>query len=201
MHDWLMDRPPVWHLLETLPAELRIQIYEYIFAEPSHTSLLICSDSKIEIISSAKAHAAMLKTCRLIHHEAAPILYDTVTFRVQIYPVEGYSRYGNLSGFNGSSPFLRHIRHLHVKVYVLTPGEVKAANRLTQELASALEEANADVKTLQASSNFGLSRDRSTRVGAGRGWDVDAVETVQEEPPGLLDRIIERTRMGSCEAT
>lgn len=147
--------------LEALPAEIRLRIYEELFDEAYHSSLLIRSDSKIELISLAKAHGAILKTCRTIYKEAAPVLYDATTFRVQIYPVEGYSSHGNVNRLHSSTPFLRRIRHIEIKSCIILPSHIEPALRLMKTFACALEDSEATIKTLNVRSK--LFNDMSKR--------------------------------------
>lgn len=148
-------------LLDALPAEIRLRIYEELYDETYHSSLLIRSDSKIELISLAKAHGAILKTCRTIYREAAPILYDTTTFRVQIYPVEGYSSHGNVNRLQASTPFLRRIRHVEIKSCIILPIHIEPALRLMKTFACALEDSDARIKTMNVRSK--LFNDMSKR--------------------------------------
>ena len=141
-------------ILEDLPPELRLRIYEHLFCEPCHSSVLIRSDSKIEIISLAKAHAAILKTCRTIYREATPILYSTTTFRVQIYPAEGWPSCGNVGQLRKSSLFLGRVQHLDIKSCIFLPIHVEPALRLMKAFAIALEEAHASIKTLNVRSKL-----------------------------------------------
>lgn len=147
--------------LEALPTEIRLRIYEELFDETYHSSLLIRSDSKIELISLAKAHGAILKTCRMIYQEASPILYDATTFRVQIYPVEGYSSHGNINRLYSSTPFLRRIRHVEIKSCIILPSHIEPALRLMKTFACALEDSDAKIKTLNVRSK--LFNDMSKR--------------------------------------
>lgn len=147
--------------LEALPAEIRLRIYEELFDEAYHSSLLIRSDSKIELVSLAKAHGAILKTCRAIYQEAAPILYDATTFRVQIYPVEGYSSHGNVNRLHSSTPFLRRIRHIEINSCIFLPSHIEPALRLMKTFACALEDSQATIKTLNVRSK--LFNDMSKR--------------------------------------
>ena len=135
------------HLLEDLPPELRLRIYEHLFNEEYRPSLLIGSCSKIQFLSPAKAHAGILKTCRTIYSEATPLLYRKTTFQVQIYPVNGFSPHGNIARFNASTPFLSRIQHLEIKSCILFPPDIGAALRLFKTFADALEEAGAEIKT------------------------------------------------------
>jgi hypothetical protein len=141
-------------LLEDLPTELRLRIYDHVFDERFHCSLLIRSGSKVELISLAKAHAALLKTCKTIYSEAAPVLYDTVTFRVQVYPVDGYPSYGNISHLSKNTLFLPRMRHLDLKASVIHGGQMKLALYLIKTLTEALEEAQATISSLHVTSNF-----------------------------------------------
>jgi hypothetical protein len=141
-------------LLEDLPAEIRLRIYEELYDEAYHSSLLIRSDSKIELISLARGHAALLKTCRTIYKEASPVLYDATTFRVQIYPVEGYSSHGNINRLCKSTPFLRLVRHVEIKSCIIMPTHIEPALRLMKTFARALEEAGAKIKTLNVRSKL-----------------------------------------------
>jgi hypothetical protein len=154
----LMDRCA---LLEVLPAEIRLRIYEELFDESYHSSLLIRSDSKIELISLAKAHAAILRTCWTIYREAVPILYDATTFRVQIYPVEGYSSHGNINRLHRSTPFLKQIRHVEIKSCIVLPCHIEPALKLMKTFACALEDSDARIKTLNVRSK--LFNDMSKR--------------------------------------
>ena len=147
--------------LETLPPEIRLRIYEELFDEAYHSSLLIRSDSKIELISLAKAHGAILKTCRTIYKEASSILYDATIFRVQIYPVEGYSSHGNVNRLHSSTPFLRRIRHVEIKSCIILPSHIEPALRLMKTFACALEDSDAEIKTLNVRSK--LFNDMSKR--------------------------------------
>lgn len=148
-------------LLEVLPPEVRLRIYEELFDEAYHSSLLIRSDSKIELISLAKAHAALLKTCWTIYREAVPILYDATTFRVQIYPVEGYSSHGNINRLHASTPFLRRMQHVEIKSCIVLPCHIEPALRLMKTFACALEDSDARIKTLHVRSK--LFNDMSKR--------------------------------------
>ena len=147
--------------LEALPPEIRLRIYEELFDETYHSSLLIRSDSKIELISLPKAHGAILKTCRTIYKEASAILYDATTFRVQIYPVEGYSSHGNVNRLHSSTPFLRRIRHVEIKSCIILPSHIEPALRLMKTFACALEDSDAEIKTLNVRSK--LFNDMSKR--------------------------------------
>ena len=147
--------------LDFLPVEIRLRIYEELYDEQYHSSLLIRSGSKVELISLAKAHAALLKTCRTIYSEAAPLLYDATTFRVQIYPVEGFSSHGNINRLHTSTPFLRRIRHVEIKSCIILPGHIEPALRLMKTFACALEHSNARIKTLNVRSK--LFNDMSKR--------------------------------------
>lgn len=141
-------------LLEMLPPEIRLRIYEELYDEAYHSSLLIRSDSKIELISLARGHAALLKTCRIIYREAAPVLYDATTFRVQIYPVEGFSSHGNINRLCKSTPFLKLVRHVEIKSCIIMPTHIEPALRLMKTFARALEEADAKIKTLNVRSKL-----------------------------------------------
>lgn len=141
-------------LLEDLPTEIRLRIYEFVFDGSYQSSLLIRSNSKIELVSLAKAHGALLKTCRTIHAEALPILYDATTFRVQIYPVEGYSSHGNMNKLHTSAPFLRRMRHVEVNSCIILPIHIEPALRLMKSFAYALEQVGASIKTMRVRSRL-----------------------------------------------
>ena len=184
------------HLLGRLPPELRVEIYEYIFAERCHASLMITSGTKIELTAPAKAHAALVKTCKTIRNEAAPILYDSAIFRVQIYPMEGYPRHGGLIASNMTSPFLSNIRHLQVKVCVVSPKDVKPATHLVKTFARALDSAHANIETLEVVSNFRIRFDGpGTIEREGSNNNDTRWRMVSDNPSCLLDRFRAEWRM------
>ena len=134
-------------LLEALPPELRLRIYEHLYNEPCHCSLLMRNVAKIELINRAQTPAALIGTCRTIYMEAAPILYNTTTFRLQIYPEGGFHTH-RMTVFHTANPYLGRIQHLEVKVGLLEAYLITPAMEFLQTLASALEEIDADMKTL-----------------------------------------------------
>lgn len=152
---------PPCPLLHRLPPELRLQIYTHLFSTPTHTSLLLRSTTKLETISAAKnAHSALLKTCRTIYTEAAPLLYSNTTFRIQIYPVGGFPAAGN-PGLDDAvlrtTAYLPRIRRLEIKACILFANQMSAVLRLLEVLTAALEVAEAEIVSLKVHSNLGLS--------------------------------------------
>ena len=72
-------------LLLSLPPELRVNIYEYLFP-PYERSFSACDRIyRDRPAKDAIVHVALLQSCRLIHSEATPILYTNITFTVVIY--------------------------------------------------------------------------------------------------------------------
>jgi hypothetical protein len=182
------DELPQWHIL-SLPPELRLRIYEHIFNRSYHTGLLIRSHSKVELISLAKAHAAIIKTCRKIYHEATPYLYDATTFRVQIYPEAGYPSYGNTGHMSKNTYFLPRIRHLEIKASVMLSMHTKHALVLLKTFVEALEEADPKIETLTARSNVHLPGPMRAMMRSSS--NVAAAPTnVASGNASLLDRVI-----------
>ena len=106
-----MVYPPV--SLLGLPKELRVNIYEHLFTLESSPEncpkqiaagrcpLIFCAASKLLRTGNSSYRAddddykqwqmftAFLRTCRLIKHEATKILYERISFSIQIVPYEG----------------------------------------------------------------------------------------------------------------
>lgn len=142
------------HILEDLPPELRLRIYEHLFCEDYQSSLLIRSASKIEPIAPAKAPIALFKTCKIVYSEASPVLYSRTTFRVQIYPVDGFSSHGSSARLGSITPFLSRIQHLEIRCCVMFQNLIEPALRLLKTFADALEQAGTDIKTLDVRSKL-----------------------------------------------
>ncbi len=140
--------------LQKLPPEIRLRIYDFIFDQETHTSLLIRSDSRLEVISLAKAHAAILKTCKTVYHEACPVLYDSVSFRIQIYPIDGFPSRGKSGTMTRNTVYLPRIRHVEIKACVIYAAQTKAAMALTRTFVDSLQQARAKIVTLRVLSNF-----------------------------------------------
>ncbi|KAK4954523.1 hypothetical protein LTR10_007954 [Elasticomyces elasticus] len=77
------------HLLE-LPPELRLLIYEFLYASDYKHNIVV--DGALVVFTLAKPifgrifqhFAALLRTCTLIHNEAEPILYEATAFDMYI---------------------------------------------------------------------------------------------------------------------
>ena len=186
-------------LLDSLPPELRLQIYTHLFSTPTHTSLLLRSPTKIELISFARnAHAGILKTCRTLYREAAPILYDTVTFRFQIYPEDGFpaTGRGRSGGLMESALFLRWVRRMEIKACVIRGGQTAGAVALIEGLTGALGEVGAELVAVRMVSNFRLGpregeiyRRREAEGGEeGRGRELfrKVLDVIQESTDGSM---------------
>lgn len=152
-------------LLQDLPPELRLLIYEHLFDGSYQASLLIRSSNKTEVISQARAHVAILRTCKTIYKEAVSLVpYAATTFKAQVYPENPYPSFRN-SG-NLRTPWLLHVQNLEIKIFVLHPAQTKQALHLLWVFAGALEAADAKITSLQVTSNiFGSCSGRNLAIG------------------------------------
>jgi len=139
-------------LLE-LPAELRLRIYDYVYNERCLVQLIVDSKRVYHTLCNPLApfgsgstrftkHAALLKTCRLICKEAAPVLYSTLYANISAYL--GSERHQGTdqrdAGALESCTFLPHITEIGKLTIYTRDGAVDAsavAARLRQ-LISAL---------------------------------------------------------------
>lgn len=86
-------------LLE-LPPELRLRIYEHVFEGICRCTLTVCNDLRVirnhvswwganysNLSGDQHRWAAVLETCKLVAHEATPVLYAATTFTVAVREV------------------------------------------------------------------------------------------------------------------
>lgn len=64
-----------------LPLELRLQVYGHAFIPTGHEYYSWKKNS-----SGDRATVSLLRTCKQIHNEAAPVLYSTITFHLYVCP-------------------------------------------------------------------------------------------------------------------
>ena len=105
-------QPQSQSLLLSLPLEVRLRIYEYLFTcQPQvFVSNLKPMLSYPKYLVEADLTSAILRTCRQIHNEASPILYSGNIF-VLDYPKRTFEWLDRIGSVN-----LRSIRHLRVFV-------------------------------------------------------------------------------------
>ncbi|MCJ1346058.1 hypothetical protein MMC31_004269 [Peltigera leucophlebia] len=63
----------------TLPVELRLQVYGHAFVPTEH-------DYSRRWASRNRATVSLLRTCKQVHSEAAPVLYSGMTFHLHVGP-------------------------------------------------------------------------------------------------------------------
>ena len=135
-----------------LPVELRLKIYEYLYQDQCAPQLYVRNGSRIlQPMSKQFKHpgAGLPKTCRLIHDEAAPFMYSTVNFRIQMQIGNEWPIYQDAGPMNGSNPLLRQMQHLTITYYLIYSSHVEQALHLLRTLANTLDAAGAQLETLQ----------------------------------------------------
>lgn len=139
---------PKCHLLESLPPELRLRIYEFVYSEPCYCSLVMRSKSKLELFSRpASATNSMLRTCRTMYAEAAPVLYAAAVFRVHIHPEEDYH---NVVPREVLGLPLERIRHVELDVYFKSGHHTGPVLQALRYLTAKLDTPEAELESLQA---------------------------------------------------
>ncbi|KAK3623490.1 hypothetical protein LTR56_021580 [Elasticomyces elasticus] len=104
------------HLLE-LPPELRLLIYEFVYAGDFRHEIVLDSIMVVSVNLSSDdvgrfAHfAALLRTCTLIRHEAEPVLYEAAPLDIYIEG-EAYLYEKCWKGELHTCPFIKHITNI-----------------------------------------------------------------------------------------
>ena len=163
------------------------------FAEPIRCLLLLRNSKIIELFLQPhhRYHqckkAALLQTCRTVHSEAAPVLYAMSTCHVLVYFIDHCPPSLQFAGpLNRSNDLLRNIRHLKVTAVLRKNSkfdEVAEGFRLLRTLADALDDAEADIKTLSVKLGSSSSRMEASIVRA-RSATLDLLQ--QDHGTGLV---------------
>ena len=123
---------PICPLL-SLPPELRLRIYDFIYNTSSLTqpcNLIIRNDTHIRTFSipslGCEGAANLLRVCKQINLEATPVLYARAEFKVCIFgrkqpPIPFLASYGLIDDYLT----LANARNLTLVLHVQAPGEVE----------------------------------------------------------------------------
>ena len=136
-----MDESALTHLTESalfrLPPELRLRIYEYIYNGERGCSLIARNNRQVECFKlpcfGCAGPAALLRTCKEVYREAAPVLYSTTTFKILLFGLK-QPEMGTLAPFCPlrSCLALRHTRNLELVLHLRDNHDLKPIlNRLT----------------------------------------------------------------------
>jgi hypothetical protein len=128
-------------LFLSLPPELRLQIYDYLYSDqlPYHYSFKIFRSHSISRSHTPTGHAgtaAHLRTCRQINDEATPIFYSRIPFLLSIFGVlrsrlPPSAHYSSLR----ACPTFSNIRNLRIILYAANARDVDCVlNRLSSAL-------------------------------------------------------------------
>ncbi|KAK5172528.1 uncharacterized protein LTR77_002648 [Saxophila tyrrhenica] len=133
------------YLLESLPAEFRVQIYEHVFNEPNTHPLLIIKDElKIKVKQKARAHVGLHKTCETIHYEATPVAYESQKFYVEIACYRSHSNPRDSLARHASKqsliypPYTPHVRSFNIWADMKQEKDDEAMVYLTSAFAGAV---------------------------------------------------------------
>ncbi|KAK5172527.1 uncharacterized protein LTR77_002647 [Saxophila tyrrhenica] len=165
------------YLLQTIPPELRLLIYQHVFNFHNSTfavPIFLLWRGNIATDSRAWAHAALTKTCRKIYNEASPVLYDHHTFRIFTstdHEDEIIDTCGDLGRSLRDVTWLSRIRHLEIglqgSISRLPETERLQHERLAlgliETLAEAVAASGAKVRTLGIQQEFEYSPERNVR--------------------------------------
>ena len=145
--------PGKCHLLESIPSEIRLQIYEHLFSERCRPVLMVSNEQAIYLpLTKQSSHpgAGLVRTCRTCHDEATPFLCEAADFHLELQAADHmrvpHSRYrGPLDVTN---PLMASIRHLDITIHLQTDGHVGQLLRILAVLADVLGGAKAEVEIL-----------------------------------------------------
>ena len=104
-------------LLDKLPPELRLRIYEFVFRDQISLVLYLTSTlrllrAKLKTRTPPLHYSALLQTCKTINREATPCLYGNTIFSMFIYTLARERNYEDL-GTLRSTTLLRFVRQIH----------------------------------------------------------------------------------------
>ncbi|KAK5175688.1 uncharacterized protein LTR77_000827 [Saxophila tyrrhenica] len=121
------DQPAQSPTFLSLPAEIRLLIYEYVdatqrtYQRAKHWQI----DKRASVSCSSTGLAAVHQLCRLAHAEALPLIYhNDNTFKVRVAPVDENN---TLLPVYSSLTFLRHVRRLQVELHLSMTGRRTSA--------------------------------------------------------------------------
>ncbi|KAK4924792.1 hypothetical protein LTR49_008241 [Elasticomyces elasticus] len=131
-----LAKVPPCHFMK-LPPELRLEIYGYVWSEKKRIKILFDFNGKVVRDGSlGPTNVTRLQsTCRLIHHEAVPVLYGSITFDLRsvdriIEPLDC----DKLLALK--TPWLKYIHHLHLGFQGLSAHRNSGLLRLLTSLLS-----------------------------------------------------------------
>lgn len=147
-------RPGRCYLLEGLPPELRLRIYEYAYGEPVLCRLYIRKGQTIEQPVGGKgiggARPALHLSCKTIYKEATPVLYAMTEFTFNIFSVRTSYPFNDISLIH-ECPFLHRLQRLEIHICLYhTTGAVERLQKM-EALAVSIETAGARIKALRVS--------------------------------------------------
>lgn len=139
-----MNGPPPQRqcLLLSLPAEIRLQIYEHVYSTPCSPQFFLRDDSSIQQpLHRWFSHegVALLRTCRTIYEESLPMLYANATSRIQIYIGSGWPTYQSIGPLSSSNPLFARIQHTEITLHLVDSKHIDPAFYRLGLLARALE--------------------------------------------------------------
>ena len=135
--------PSQCHLLDKLPSELRLNIYEHVYEKSIHrvlnlTSTLRVLQVKVPTTVSTRNYAALLRTCKTIYEEAMPCLYGNFRFSMFVYALSREQNY-NVIGPLASCSLLCFAQEIHFVFWDVSLPTVNVFLLQARGLAAALK--------------------------------------------------------------
>lgn len=135
------EQPPNCPLL-SLPAELRLRIYDYLYKgqEPHRCTFHLVKPNAISAFSIPAfghvAAASHLRTCKQINNEATPLFYASISFVLAVFgnkqpPIPLSAQYSSIE----SCPTFWNIRNLTIILHVCN---ISGISTIFRRLSSAL---------------------------------------------------------------
>lgn len=197
-------------LVDRLPVELRLQIYDYIYTERYTCTLMLRADDKVEMLSqpsrTPQRPTALSQTCKTIYAETIGFVYMMTTFCLQLYTYRQHipcSLYG-LGLVTPSNLLFGRMKNLEIGGCLTRLAQVPSFMRDLETLADALEGAGAELETLKVSIRvFPTAPEWADRVDEDyvNATCEDALEHVEEPskraPSGTYRRILEAATVTS----